>query len=682
MQNGNESRVSDRRVDWLCLLFLLAVNTFYYRRILFLGEIPEGNDLQYQYFAWKNFFISSLKEGIFPFWNPYIFSGSPVIHEILAACFYPFDYLFLILPIPWGFGLSYWFHLTLGGFLFYWLAGQFIDLKPARLLAATAYMLSAPVLTRMGEGVPTMNQTYALTPLFFVVGKFLYENPSLRWLGCFSWVCALFVYAGHPQIPFMAVQLLAAYLLYRTVADYRGGRPSGEFLRAYLFLLLGGFLGLAIAAPQAFPFLEYASFSATRAGGAKYMFAAEGSLPPTHLITSVIPFLFGDPSDKSYWRSLIPFHETCGYLGAFCFFFTLAWLVLSKRKGTWIWFTIVVATIFLAMGHYTPVHRFFYEAVPGWDRFRQPARSFFILAFAGSLLAGYGFQRLGQLAEEEDRGGGRRIFMLLGVLLLLVTAGVFYTALHKQDILQGFSDDMNRGWRLGTGQEEDRYSPENFLHRYTNLLASLSMFAVWIILFLGWFFSLLKFPEHRRWILWAAPVVLAIVLLLFGSRFLETHAKEGWEERYYPDSELMALLQEQTDEGRLIIPDNALHWGMREREPELYPNGPLYYRVRVVRGYNPTILLHYSQFINVIQGRDPDTFPGGLLFLNDIPNADTMGLRVLGVKHLVEWNQVGAPFVPEKKFSNGLLLYRFDQGLPRVFRAREADNDWGLEPIE
>ncbi|MCA9418032.1 MAG: hypothetical protein KC917_17285, partial [Candidatus Omnitrophica bacterium] len=92
MQNGNESRVSDRRVDWLCLLFLLAVNTFYYRRILFLGEIPEGNDLQYQYFAWKNFFISSLNEGIFLFFNPYIFSGSPVIHEILAACFYPFDY--------------------------------------------------------------------------------------------------------------------------------------------------------------------------------------------------------------------------------------------------------------------------------------------------------------------------------------------------------------------------------------------------------------------------------------------------------------------------------------------------------------------------------------------------------------------------------------------------------------
>lgn len=681
MTDRSPSPAQQRRTDLYSLLFLLLVNTFYYRRILFLGEIPEGNDLQYQYFAWKHYFVTSIQEGVFPFWNPYVFAGAPVIHEILAACFYPFDWLFLWIPIPWGFGLSYWFHLTLGGFIFYWLSGDFLTHKPERLLAASAYMLSGPVLARMGEGVPTMNQTYALVPLFFLCGKRLFETPSPRLLGCFAWVCALFVYAGHPQIPFMAVQVLAVYLLHRAFLHLREGKPPLELVRPFLFVLLGGGLGLAISGPQAFPFLEYASFSATRAGGAVYSFAAEGSLPPEHLITSAIPFLFGDPSDKSYWKSEIPFHETCGYLGAFSLFLAMCWVVLPKVKGTRLWFGIVVVTLFLAMGEFTPVHRVFYEVVPGWDRFRQPARSFFMLAFAGSLLAGFGFEGILRLLETRDRSSFRNLTLLFLAILGLVAAALIYTLLNKQDLLEGFSSNMNRAWREGTGEMGDRYVPENFLHRYRGIVESLSLFAAAVGIFSVWLLSLFRFEAFRRPLLWAAPCLLVADLLFFGARFLVTHDREGWKERYYPDSELMTVLKEQGDEGRLAIPDNALHWGLRHRHPELYPNGPLYYRMRNIRGYNPTILRHYSEFINVIQGKPSDQNPGGLLFLNNLPNADPLGLQVLGVRWFVEWNPVGPPFKPEKKLPTGLLLYRYEEGLPRGFRAVETEGVWGLEPM-
>jgi len=682
MESQKPTGISDRRIDYLCLLFLLAVNTFYYRRILFLGEIPGGNDLQYQYFAWKNFFINSLKEGVFPFWNPYSFAGTPFVHEILAACFYPFDYLFLILPLPWGFGVSYWFHLTLGGFLFYWLSGDFLVSKPARLMTSLMYMLSGPVLARMGEGVPTMNQTYALTPLFFMVGKRLFENPSLRLAGCFAWVCAIFIYAGHPQIPFMAVQLLSVYLLYRVAIEVRAGKGWGAIARPLLFVVASGILGLAIAAPQAFPFLEYASFSATRSGGAQYSFASEGSLPPLHTITSILPFFFGDPSDRSYWALQVSYHETCAYLGAFGFFFSICWLPLSKKKGTWFWFAVSVVALLIAFGKFTPIHWLLYEGVPGWDRFRQPARAFFILALSGSLLAGFGFEGVIRLANDPNRSRIGVLFACLALVLIAVTAGFAYTVLHRQELLEGFNESMNRMMREGTGLDREFYIPEQFVHRYTGILTSLARFSAWVFVFGGWLLGFLKFEPHRRWLIWAAPTLVALDLLVFGSGFLPTHDRESWRETYYPESPAMEILSERADKGRLVVPDNALHWSHRHKEPELYPNGPLYYRIRAVRGYNPTILAHYSEFINRIQGKDSGQFPGGLLFLDNIPGADPTGLRVLGIQSLVEWNPVGPPFVPEQKFPNGLLLYRFEEGLPRAFRAVDSDNDWGLEPME
>src|SRR3989344_5254655 len=51
-----------------------------------------------QIFPWKKQVIDSFKKNELPLWNPYNFSGTPLLANFQSGAFYPFNLLFFVFP--------------------------------------------------------------------------------------------------------------------------------------------------------------------------------------------------------------------------------------------------------------------------------------------------------------------------------------------------------------------------------------------------------------------------------------------------------------------------------------------------------------------------------------------------------------------------------------------------------
>jgi hypothetical protein len=599
-----------------------------------------------------------------------------------TATLYPPDLLHFFLPMPWSFGFSAFLHFLLAGVGFYGWAGEFVSTRAARLLAALLYMASGFIVSRLEIGEPTVTQAYAWIPYFLWTGKLLFENPNPRRMAIFAGVCALLFLAGHPHLPFLAAQLFGLLLLCEAMLEIRGGRPLVTFLKPAAALFAGGLLGLMIVSVQAGPFLQFAGYIATRAGGAAYSFAAEGSLPPGLLINQFLPFFWGDPTQKSYWVTTMPYMESSGYLGLVALCLMGVTLCLPRRRWTFLWWFAVLAGLGISLGENAPFHKILFACVPGWDRFRNPGRALLFVTLAGSLLAAYGAESLFRSGLERGKSQSRHLLIVFGGVFLAFLLVTLIFTLEQSTILESLSQSEAERMLRETGRTSAPAAPELFLPRYSGMLESLRVATLLTGLFLTWLLVWLWKPGWRKVWAWCLVLLAGGDLFFFGHRFLQPLAHEEWKRQHCPESEVIQTFREQDHEGRMLMTDLGMRWQLRPLHPELYPNSPMLYRIRTVRGYSPSILKPFSEFINLMQGRPADTLPGGLLFLDEVSEMDPAAVQAMGIETVLSYEKVPSPFMPVQRFSSGLVLFKNPKALGRCFRARSSSNRWNLEPEE
>jgi len=74
------------------------------------------SDPFYTFFPRRHFFTASLQQGTYPLWNPYIFSGHPVMGDTAAQTFYPPNALVAtFLSAARALPFLAWFHFVLTG---------------------------------------------------------------------------------------------------------------------------------------------------------------------------------------------------------------------------------------------------------------------------------------------------------------------------------------------------------------------------------------------------------------------------------------------------------------------------------------------------------------------------------------------------------------------------------------
>jgi hypothetical protein len=359
--------------------------------------------------------------GRIPEWNPYLFGGLPFIAAQHGDIFYPTAWLRWVLPIDTAMNLGFFGHIVLAG------ATMYAFLRALRLswtgavVGGLAYELSGIVASLVHPGHDGKLYVSALAPLVLLALLRAIRDRRPWGYGLLALTVGLCMLSPHYQMTYYLLVAAALWTLYLVFVDPE--RPAGiRWPRALAAALGAVLLGIAIAAIQVLPFLQYIPYSPRGAGGPSggWDYAVLFSMPPEELMTTVLPQFNG--MLEGYWgRNFFKLHTE--YLGAIVV--ALAALGLGDRtRRRAIQALGVIAGLFLlvSFGGHTPFYYLWYEAMPMMKKVRAPGMAFFLVALPVAAFAAIGVDRL--LRGDVSRRALVLPLAVLGGLALLGAIGV------------------------------------------------------------------------------------------------------------------------------------------------------------------------------------------------------------------------------------------------------------------
>lgn len=392
------------------------------------GTDTVSHDYIMHYYAW----VQSISgKGEIPLWNPYMFSGMPMIGSASICPFYPSQWLYAILPFNTAFTLQYVLALAVGGIGAGWWMRCLNHRRAVCVWAGALYMVSGHFLTLTHAG--HLQKMIALGWVPVALGATIQimktGGSEQRRSDRFRAACLLGIALGmqllatHPQVFYATalacvVQLigLALYSVpWKAVilgqSTTNGSTPGAAFTRigrAAVMSLLALAVCVALSAVQLFPTIEMSALS-NRAEGVSFEEATQTSYPPLELFEYAIPALFGS-SVRDYptvyfgkWGERI----VTDYVGLPVLILALIGLLGSRRKYRWFLLTLFLTGVIVGLGRYTPVYWLLWKVLPGFDGFRSPG-TFMFLSNCGLVgLSALGLDYLLNLADSvNNRGWG------------------------------------------------------------------------------------------------------------------------------------------------------------------------------------------------------------------------------------------------------------------------------------
>jgi hypothetical protein len=117
---------------------------------------PAQPDVVGQIYPWRKLVIESWKDGKIPLWNPYVFSGTPLLANYQSAAFSPINVLFFIFSFNTAWSLAILSPPLLAGLF------MFVFIKSLRLndlsavIASLSFMFCGFMTTWMSYGTLTL----------------------------------------------------------------------------------------------------------------------------------------------------------------------------------------------------------------------------------------------------------------------------------------------------------------------------------------------------------------------------------------------------------------------------------------------------------------------------------------------------------------------------------------------
>lgn len=334
------------------IAFLAAVPLLLFALPALFGHPVVPSDDLTQNYPLRVLVGTELRHGQLPLFDPYIWSGAPLLGGWNAGAAYPLTWLFAVMS-----GTAAW---TINLVVTWWVAGlgTFAFLRASRLSPVASFLggLTFAFSGALAAQVAHLGFAAGMSwvPVALMALLKLSEHRHLRsrlaWVSVLAGAGAMVILAGEPRAIDDAVVVMALYALWRA---WRVGRRSE--LPGYLgSALAGAVLGVAIGAVQWLPGIE-AVHSSQRAMHTTALFDS-GSLAPKWLFLSIVPDLFG--GSGSFGQPLFFAHyslsEVTGYVGllplvaAVALLGRLRW---RRRLPEWaIWHVVALVGVVLALG--------------------------------------------------------------------------------------------------------------------------------------------------------------------------------------------------------------------------------------------------------------------------------------------------------------------------------------------
>jgi hypothetical protein len=323
---------------------------------------------------------SMVRHGQLPFWNQYIFSGTPLMADFNAGALYPLMGLFAVLP-----DRAAW--LATEVLLFSGIAiGMYVFLRALALstvacfLGAATFAFAGPVLSQVNH--VDMTEGFLAIPWMLLSVLHIVRDGRWRWSVLLGVAFSTVVLAGAPEAMLDEAFLVVAY------AAASAGLDRGRWWRVVTRGAAGAALALSLAAIQWLPGLE-AIRNSQRGSGFS---AAAGSYPTPFGIFSLVPYLDGGYGHlgQAMFFSQYNLPEVGIYLGilpmiALITLLRPRWPSRIGRRDRLTWYVVGLFGLLLALGSYTPLEHLF-NGIPLYGHQRLQSRNMITVATAVCVL--------------------------------------------------------------------------------------------------------------------------------------------------------------------------------------------------------------------------------------------------------------------------------------------------------
>ena len=323
---------------------------------------------------------SMLRHGQLPFWNQYIFSGTPLMADFNAGAFYPLTGLFVVLP-----DRAAWIATEI--ILFSAIAiGMYVFLRALKLstvacvLAAATYAFAGPVLSQVNH--VDMTEGFVAIPWMLLAVLHIVRDGRWRWTIVLGIAYATVILAGAPEAMLDEAFLIAAF------AVMSAGLNRERWWRVLTRCGAGAALALSLSAIQWLPGLE-AIRNSQRGSG---VVAAAGSYPRPFAILGLVPYINGGYGHigEAQFFSQYNLPEVGIYLGILPLVALLTlvnprWPSRIPPRDRLTWYAVGLFGLLLALGSNTPLEHVF-NSLPLYGHQRLQSRNMITVATAVCVL--------------------------------------------------------------------------------------------------------------------------------------------------------------------------------------------------------------------------------------------------------------------------------------------------------
>lgn len=594
-------------------------------RDLYAGDYPRGipfknfliTDPVRQQYPWRFLTILLEKKGELPLWNPYNFSGTPLLANFQSGAFYPLNSIFFMLPFSLGWTILIFLQPLLGGVFLYYYLKNFNLSYLACILGGIVFGFCGFSIAWMEWG--TIMHTVIWLPLILLAKEKLLRKRTITWFITLIFAeCSLF-FAGHLQTFFYAFLISNIYLfgrIWQIIQEKKTCNISSAW-KLYFPFFLTGLIVISIYLIQLIPTLQLLSLSARDVDQA--IWQKEGwFIPWQHLVQFLSPDFFGNPTTLNYF-GVWNYGEFIGYVGILPLLFAFFALGFRRDKKTLFFGSIFFASLLFSLP--TIFAKLPYILHVPFISTSQPTRLLFLTDISLAILSALGLDFFLKKPKKMS--------IIIGLIAMLFSGVWVYILFGKSLFLE-----------------------QNLLIATRNLLIPSGIFISCLVLLLSYIYlprNRIKFP-----IILLLFVLTVFDLFRFGWKFLPFTNSQY----LFPQTKAINFLQQHVGSQRVMSLDSRI----------LPPNFAMYYKLQDIAGYDPLYLRRYAELISSSERGEPDIQPPfGFNRIITPHNVDSKIIDLLGVKYVMSLSDVTDSALI-KVFQEGeTQIYENKNVLPRVF---------------
>lgn len=614
-------------------LLVSEYNPWKYSSFLSYNPGSYPNKAQYfdtlrQIYPWKTFAIGFLKSSAFPLWNPYNFSGAPLLANFQSSIFYPLNFLYFLLPQIWVWSSLVILQPFLASIFTFFYARRIGISRIGSFFSSFSFAYSSFMSVWLEYN--TIGHVILWLPLILLSLEKLFDKRTAIWSLVLIICLSSSLFAGH-------IQIFAYLFIFALIYSFARLRKISIFL-IFLFIL-----SLGIGGVQLIPGIELINLAARSAH--TYNFIIHKVLiQGWQLIMLFVPDFFGNPATRNYWIQDTYIGDVI-YLGLVPLFFVM--FVLFGKKDFFVKFFMLTAITLFILITLNPLTELIYKINLPLISGSASNLLVFVICFSLSILCGFGVD----LFLKNKYSFRRSLKILSPLILIMLILWAVVLVLPKLNLF---------GWE------------NNLSISFHNLIYSTIITAITSILLLSIFIN--RKIKH-------AIIICLLLLSIFDLwRFFQ---------KFNPFSPI-AFTFPQVSVFEFIKKNNGINrfWGYGSAAIEA--NFATQYSILSSDGYDPLYPRSYGEFIQssgdgkiVTEFTDrtrSDAFIASGYGEKDLPeNHFRMKVMdLLGVKYVLDRFENGSTqkTYPDSEFSliydkGGWKIFENKKALPRLFLASD-----------